>query len=115
MMKDTNCGKECAFVKSGFCSTDRECPHFVQTLWQEEGNPTPKIVSDCYPKKFAIEQNQMLHRFLCMQSVLEELRFNVSKLEISIKQLYEVLAMKIKEKTSENLILDDKENLKSLE
>ncbi len=111
-MENTNCGEKCAFVKSGFCKTDHECPHFVQTIWQKHGDPTPKIVSDCSPKKILVEQNQLLHRFLCMQGVVEELRHKVTNLEDAIKQLCNIFATKA---TKNNLNLDDKENLKSLE
>lgn len=111
-MENTNCGEKCAFVKSGFCKSDVECPHFVQSIWQKQGDPTPKTVSDCYPKKFIIEQNQLLHRFLCTQSVVEELRHKVNTLEDAIKQLCNILSMKA---TENNLNLTDKENLKSLE
>lgn len=112
-MENTNCGCNCAFVKSGFCKTDNECPYFVQTLWQQEGNPNPKLVSDCFPKKFSLEQNQLLHRFLCMQGVLEEQRHRIASLEASIKQLCDVL-IKTQMNTN-NFILDTKEKLKSLE
>jgi hypothetical protein len=113
-MENTSCGSNCAFVKSGFCQTDKECPHFVQSLWQKEGDPMPKIVSDCYPKKFILEQNQLLHRFLCMQSVTEELRHKVSTLEDAIKQLCNILSLKANN-SNNNLILDDKESFKRLE
>ena len=113
-MKDTSCGIECAYVKTGFCKTEKECPFFVQTLWQKDGEQTPKIVSDCFPKKFALEQNQLLHRFLCMQSVQEELRHKITNLELYVKQLCNILTRNFD--TEENkLTLSNDDNLKSLE
>lgn len=113
-MENTCCGENCAYVKSGFCKTDKECPYFVQTLWQKQDDPTPKIVSDCFPKKFALEQNQLLHRFLCMQSVQEELRHKIGNLEHLVKQLIEALTQNYQTQEN-NLILSNQENLKSLE
>ncbi|MEM3714863.1 MAG: hypothetical protein QXF82_07950 [Nitrososphaeria archaeon] len=114
-MENTNCGENCPFVKSGFIKSDKECPHFIQTIWQQEGNPTPKIVSDCYPKKFAAEQNMLLHRFLAMQSVTEELRNKIHDMEKSISQLCDILSQKITEKKESNYFLDEKESYKKLE
>lgn len=113
-MKNTNCEKNCAFVKAGFCDSDKECPHFVQSIWQQEGNSSPVIVSDCFPKRFTMEQNQLLHRFLCMQSALEEMRNKNDNLEKSVTQLCSVIAKMI-DKNDKSLILSDKENLKSLQ
>lgn len=86
-MDNSNCGCECSFVKSGFCKTDRECPFYVETLWQKEGDPVPKIVKDCSPKKMMVEQNALLHRMLCTQSVVEDVRNRMDKLEQMLAQL----------------------------
>lgn len=80
-MENTSCGCECSFVKSGFCKTDKECPFYIETLWQKDGEPTPKIVKDCSPKKMMIEQNALLHRCLCMQSVVEDVRNRMDRIE----------------------------------
>lgn len=86
-MDCSNCGNECSFVKTGFCKTDKECPFYVETWWQLEGEQNPKLIKDCFPKKFALEQNHLLHRFLCMQSVMEDLRHRMAKLEGMLEQL----------------------------
>lgn len=80
-MDDTNCGQNCAFVKSGFCKNDCECPFFVETWWELEGNPHPKKVKDCFPKKLTMEQNNLLHRHLCLQSVVEDVRNRMDRIE----------------------------------
>lgn len=102
-MKNTNCENNCAFVKAGFCETDTQCPNYVQSLWQEQGNPTPVIVSDCFPKKFALEQNLLLHRFLAMQSVLEQNRNELNDLKTLVSQLCSVLCKKDEMKEFKNL------------
>ncbi|MEO8894045.1 MAG: hypothetical protein ABI417_21375 [Coleofasciculaceae cyanobacterium] len=86
-MECTNCGEKCAYVQSGFCKTDRDCPYFVETLWTHHDHPQPKLIKDCFPKKFVFEQNNLLHQMICVQSVLEELKFRIKNLEEIIKQL----------------------------
>lgn len=107
-MECTNCGDNCSFVKSGFCKTDRECPFFVESWWQLENNPTPKLVKDCFPKKFAFEQNNLLHRFLCMQEVVEDVRNRMERLEILLDQLINESRDMIIEKHIEKLNLNQK-------
>ena len=102
-MDCTNCGNECSFVKSGFCKTDKECPFYVETWWQLQGEQNPKLIKDCFPKKFALEQNQLLHRFLCMQSVVEEVRNRMAKLESMLEQLMQQSHEFLLEKTLESL------------
>lgn len=94
-MKDTNCGENCCFVKQGFCKTDSECPFFIQTLWKIEGEEMPKIVKDCFPKKFALEQNRLLNKQLDLQRLNEETRNRLDNLEKSISQLCFILSSKI--------------------
>ena len=86
-MEDSSCGNSCSFVTSGFCKSETECPFYLETWWRKSDNPTPKLVKDCFPKKFAFEQNQLLHRFLGMQSALEEMRNKFSALENVIMNL----------------------------
>lgn len=100
-MDNSNCREKCTFVKSGFCESDKDCPFYVETLWQKHGDPTPKIVKDCSPKKMMIEQNALLHRFLCSQSVLEDVRNRMDKLQIMLELLISNSTNFIKEKTNE--------------
>lgn len=80
-MENTNCGENCCFVKQGFCKTDKECPFYVQTWWQLNDNPVPKMVEDCFPKKFSQEQNLLLHKFLSLQAIQENTRNRLDKIE----------------------------------
>ena len=86
-MENTNCGENCSFVKSGFCKCDKECPFYVETWWQLEGKTDPKLVKDCFPKKFALEQNHLLHRQLCLQSVVEDVRNRMDRIEAMLINL----------------------------
>lgn len=80
-MQNTNCGTECCYVKQGFCKTDKECPFYVQSWWQLKDEMTPKMVEDCFPKKFSQEQNFLLHRFLELQALQENTRNRLDKIE----------------------------------
>ena len=80
-MDCTNCKENCSFVKSGFCETDRGCPFYLESWWLKDGDPEPKLIKDCFPKKFGVEQNRLLHRFLATQSVVEDVRNRMDRLE----------------------------------
>lgn len=86
-MENSNCGENCAFVKSGFCKCDKECPFYVETWWQLEGKPDPKLIKDCFPKKFTLEQNHLLHRQLALQSVVEDVRNRMDRIEAMLVNL----------------------------
>jgi hypothetical protein len=113
-MECTNCGDNCSFVKSGFCQTDRECPFYVESWWQLENKPNPKLIKDCFPKKFALEQNGLLHRFLCMQEVLEDVRNRMNRLELLLDQLINESRQMIIEKRIESLSLREEKLLNSI-
>jgi hypothetical protein len=102
-MENSNCGCECSFVKSGFCKTDKECPFYVETWWQIEGKQDPKIVKDCFPKKFALEQNHLLHRQLCLQGVVEDVRNRMDRIEQMLINLTSQSKEFINEKSQERL------------
>ena len=102
-MENSNCGCDCAFVKSGFCNTDRECPFYLESWWQKADEPNPKLVKDCFPKKLAVEQNQLLHRMLCAQGVVEDVRNRMDRLEQMLAQLISQSKEFILEKSSEKL------------
>lgn len=86
-MEHSNCGDQCAFVKSGFCKCDKECPFYTETWWQQTGNPEPKMLKDCFPKRMTLEQNGLLHRHLALQSVVEDVRNRLSKIEMMLEIL----------------------------
>jgi len=117
-MKNTNCGENCCYVKQGFCKTDSECPFFVQTWWKNDLSPDPIILSDCFPKKFALEQNHLLNKQIVLQSCIEETRNKLDLLEKSVSQLCSILSKKLESNFNEennNFILADNENVKSLQ
>lgn len=105
-MKNTNCDENCCYVKQGFCKTDAECPFFVQTFWKKDDEPLPLIVKDCFPKKFALEQNYLLNKQIDLQKLIEETRNKLDCLEKSVSQLCYILTSKIDKeiKQEENIL-----------
>ena len=94
-MKNTNCGEKCCYVKQGFCKADSECPFFVQTWWKSDDLAEPLIISDCFPKKFALEQNYLLTKQIALQSAIEQTRNKIDTLEKSVAQLCSILTGKL--------------------
>lgn len=73
-MEDTACKEKCAYVKSGFCRTCEECPHYVESWWMEQGKDQPKLVRDCAPKRLVAQINSLENRLLGVQAATEEVR-----------------------------------------
>ena len=83
-MQNTNCAEDCPFVKTGFCKTDKECPHYMESWWKEGNSETPILIKDCAPKR-NILQNQYL------QSRVEQLVETVHMQHLSNKLLSQQL------------------------
>lgn len=114
-MENTNCAENCAFVKNGFCNSDKECPHYIESWWTLDGQNTPKLVKDCFPKKFSLEQNAVVHRMFCLQSSIEQLRNRIHNLENLLNQLVEKIPYPHEEIFQKNKFLNDQEIHKKIE
>ena len=86
-MENTNCGEDCCFVKQGFCKTDKECPFYCESIWQTEGGTKIKTVKDCYPKRASTETNNLHYRMTVLQSMQEDLRNRLDRIELSLSAL----------------------------
>ena len=73
-MENTTCGKDCPFVKQGFCNSDCECPHYVESVWVQGDTQEKKIVKDCSPKRMLIQNNAQDYKILKLQKAIEEQR-----------------------------------------
>jgi hypothetical protein len=102
-LENSNCGDQCAFVNSGFCKCDKECPFYTESWWENVESKQPKLVKDCSPKKMMLEQNQLLHRFLCMQSVVEDVRNRMDRIEAMLLNLTSQSKEFLIEKSQESL------------
>lgn len=119
-MENTNCGEDCAFVKSGFCNSDKQCPFYCESIWQIRGGTEVKTVKDCHPKRSTLETNNLHYRMMVLQEVQEELRNRMAKIEqmldLLIQQSHEHLVdMRMAKDSKENLQLTQEKRFKQIE
>src|SRR6187402_3608775 len=88
-MDDTACGAECPLVKSGICQSDKQCPNFLETWWQEGEQGRPKMVRDCAPKRTMLQQADFTHRMIGMQAAIEQMRNKLDNLCAIFNQVAE--------------------------
>lgn len=79
-MEETACGCDCPLVKSGVCQTDRQCPNFIETWWQEGEQGKPKLIADCAPRRILLQQATMASNLIGVQASVEQVRNTVDKL-----------------------------------
>lgn len=106
-MENTNCKDNCPFVKCGICETDEGCPNFVRSWWIVGNNPNPKEIKDCFPKKSTAQINSLEQRILASQSVSEEVRNRLDKLETLLIQLIMQTKDFMKSEDISNLLKSD--------
>lgn len=115
-MEDTNCGELCAFVKSGFCNSDRECPFYCESIWQKKGGDGIQTVKDCYPKRATFETNNLHYKMCGLQANQEDLRNRMDKIEkmldVLVQQSHAFLVenKKIRDSDNANMQIDNKKN-----
>lgn len=80
-MENTNCGKNCTFVKIGLCESDVDCPNYVETLWECGERAEIKTVKDCSPKRQLLESQKYIHRHLEIEAKIKKLTSKVENLE----------------------------------
>lgn len=86
-MECTACGENCPFVKSKLCSSEKECPNYVESWWQENGQGQPKIIRDCAPKRVLIQQQIEVNRMFAIQQSIEQMRNSLDALNSILTQL----------------------------
>lgn len=89
-MEGTSCGANCPFVKQGFCKEERECPHYVESWWQDGHTQERKLIKDCSPKRMLLQQQHLQARLECVQAALEQSRNESVQLCSYFKNLIEV-------------------------
>ena len=107
-MNDTACGKDCPFVKQGFCSSDSECPNHMVTWWIEGDNQTPKKINDCSPKRMLLQQQVLQTKMEGVQQALEQSRNQYNQLCVYLKSLINMSRTALKCNSTE-------ENVKSID
>lgn len=88
-MENTNCGEDCAFVKSGFCNSDKQCPFYCESIWQIRGGTEVKTIKDCHPKRSTMETNNLHYKMGCLQEIQEDLRNRMDRIELALNALIE--------------------------
>lgn len=88
-MYDTACGCECPFVKNGFCKTDKECPHYVESWWKEGKTGDQKLVRDCSPKRLLIQSNAQFNRMDGLQAAFDSQRNQFADIGMHFQKLME--------------------------
>jgi len=108
-MKSTSCGKECPFVKQGFCKEENECPNFVESWWSNPVDEQPVKITDCSPKRMLLQQQYMQSRLEGVQRALEESRNKYDELCCYLKSLIEMSKIVISQASEKPLIEGENE------
>lgn len=86
-MECTSCGENCPFVKAKLCSSEKDCPNYLESWWQENGQGQPKVIKDCAPKRLLLQQQTEVNRIFALQQAIEEMRSKFLIIESSLSQL----------------------------
>ena len=97
MIQDTAC-ENCPYKKEG-----KECPNYIETLWHEDGNPQPKIVRDCAPKRNLLLTQELYNRTFALQKQISQqenqlinAKSTIDKLISMVQQVQEIPYSEVK-------------------
>lgn len=82
MIKDTAC-ENCPFKEQGF----KECPNYIETIWNEKDDPQPHIVRDCAPRRSLLMLQELYNRCYGIQGQINQAESEVSSLRANFSQL----------------------------
>lgn len=100
-MDDTSCKDNCPFMKMGACSTEKECPNYVESWWQPTKEGAPKIVKDCVPKRLMLQLMSLQTRLEGVQAASEQNRNECHRMSGLFQALLDISQQVIDEKTNE--------------
>ena len=86
-MECTSCGENCPFVKAKLCSSEKDCPNYLESWWQENGQGQPKVIKDCAPKRLLLQQQTEVNRIFALQQSTEQMRNSLDALTAILAQL----------------------------
>lgn len=112
-MEDTSCGKNCPFVKQGFCENEQECPNYLESWWIKGKEQEHKLVKDCSPKRMLIQQNYLQSRLDSVQESLDISRNRYIDLECQLKSV--LIACQTLIKSNCEILPDQNQELKQIE
>src|SRR5690554_2741466 len=108
-MENTSCGENCCFVQSGFCNSEKDCPNYTETIWEEASTGKIKTVKDCSPKRTMIEQQRLINSFTGVTASVQVLRDKIDKLESLLLQIInesKIFIAEIDQKKIEAIMFD---------
>ena len=97
-MESTSCGKECPFVKQGFCQNHKECPNHIETWWIPGEGKNPVKLEDCAPKRLVLQQQVLQARLDLTTQALVQQRNEYNQLSGYLKTLVEMGKVVIQKK-----------------
>lgn len=86
MVKDTAC-ENCPFKEMGY----KECPNYIETIWNEIDNPEPRIVRDCAPRRSLLLLQELLNKSFAVQAQASQMEGEVVKLRGVFSQLIQAI------------------------
>jgi len=85
-MRDTAC-ENCPFKSMGFA----QCPNYIETIWNEQGNSQPRIVKDCAPKRTLLMLEELYNRTFGLQQQINQQENQVAEFRAAITQLFNAI------------------------
>ena len=77
-------------MKSGLCDTEKECPNYCETWWQEGQTGQPKLVKDCVPKRLMIQLARLERKFENVQVANNDMQRQATELTGHFKRLIQI-------------------------
>jgi len=87
-MRDTAC-KDCPYKIMGF----DECPNYIETVWNKEGDIQPQIVRDCAPKRTLLMLQELYNRTFGLQQQVNQCENSAETMKSEIKRLIHAICM----------------------
>jgi hypothetical protein len=86
MIENTAC-ENCPFKEFGM----KTCPNYIETFWYEAGNPQPKLVKDCCPKRLVLMVQQLYNKCDGMQGQVNQAENQVCEIRGTMNRLIQAL------------------------
>lgn len=68
-----------------------ECPNYIETFWEENGNPQPILVKDCAPKRTLLMMQELYNRCFGMQQQIGQQEKEVTEMRVAVTRLFEAI------------------------
>ena len=85
MKRDTAC-QDCPYKKQGL-----ECPNYIETMWEENGNPQPVLIKDCAPRRSLLMLQELYNRTFGLQQQISQQEKEISETRVAVSRLFEAI------------------------